>query len=52
VVRRRIHSKGKQIQIPLHGIPIKAVMSIQEILQPGMNFIDPIQRVVFVRRVL
>ena len=22
MVRRRIHSKGKQIQIPLHGIPI------------------------------
>ena len=52
MIRRRIHCKGKQVQITLHGIPIKAVVSIQEILQSGMDFIDPIQRIIFIGQIL
>ena len=52
MISKGIHCKGKQVQILQHGILIKVIVSIQEILQSGMDFINPIHRVIFIGQTL
>ena len=40
--------EGKQAQIPLQGIPVEAVVGVQKILQPCMDFIDPTKWIILI----
>lgn len=50
VVMWGIHDEGKKIQISFNTILIKTVMGIQKILSSGMDLIDPVERVILIRK--